>query len=241
MSQAPHLRSTLTLSDTLNAVSVARLHTEDILPKWGVPPDIVETARLLVSELVTNAVQHPQGGNTHLTTAAVRNTAHTVELTLESLMDGARVSVWDSDSRMPLLKEAGVEAESGRGVFIIAMMSRAWGCRTAVNRPGKVVWAEVGLVPAGRVVTDETVVHPPGRAVTTEPGVPGAREADPDRANEAWHDTSLSLNGTGHLGARGWLGVEWEAGPGRVRPATAAERLRAGAARVNARSRGEVL
>ncbi|MFI1191041.1 hypothetical protein [Streptomyces californicus] len=36
-------------------------------------------------------------------------------------------------------------------------------------------------------------------------------------------------------------GVEWEAAPERVRPVTAAERLRAQTARVNARSRGEVL
>ncbi|WP_228989562.1 hypothetical protein [Streptomyces sp. DH8] len=36
-------------------------------------------------------------------------------------------------------------------------------------------------------------------------------------------------------------GVEWEAVPERVRPATAAECLRAGTARANARSRGEVL
>ncbi|MFF5876620.1 hypothetical protein ACIQ9M_19530 [Streptomyces californicus] len=36
-------------------------------------------------------------------------------------------------------------------------------------------------------------------------------------------------------------GVEWEARPEHVRPATAAERLRARTARANARSRGEVL
>ncbi|MFI8198445.1 hypothetical protein ACIF6K_18245 [Streptomyces sp. NPDC085942] len=36
-------------------------------------------------------------------------------------------------------------------------------------------------------------------------------------------------------------GVEWEAVPERVRPATTAECLRAQIARVNARSRGEVL
>ncbi|MEU3878867.1 hypothetical protein [Streptomyces californicus] len=36
-------------------------------------------------------------------------------------------------------------------------------------------------------------------------------------------------------------GAEWEAQPEQVRPATAAERLRAQTARANARSRGEVL
>ncbi|MFD8608472.1 hypothetical protein [Streptomyces sp. NPDC059631] len=36
-------------------------------------------------------------------------------------------------------------------------------------------------------------------------------------------------------------GAEWEAEPGRVRPASDAERLRARTARANARSRGEFL
>ncbi|MEW2130363.1 hypothetical protein [Streptomyces sp. NPDC005435] len=36
-------------------------------------------------------------------------------------------------------------------------------------------------------------------------------------------------------------GLEWEADPERVRPADQAERLRAGTARANARSRGEYL
>lgn len=115
VSQAPHQRNTLTLADTPNAVRLARLHTEDLLPKWGVPSGVVETVRLLVSELVTNAVQHPQDDETQDSVLAMRNAAQTFELTLERLRDAVRVTVWDRDPRPPLLKKVGAEAEGGRG------------------------------------------------------------------------------------------------------------------------------
>ncbi|MEU6633734.1 ATP-binding protein [Streptomyces parvus] len=168
------------MADTPNAVRLARLHAEDLLPKWSVPSATVETVRLLVSELVTNAVQHPQDDETQDSVLAMRNAAQTFELTLERLWDAVRVSVWDRDSTPPLLKKVGVEAESGRGIFIVAMMSRTWGCRPAVGIPGKVVWAEVGLLPIGRARVDERAVCPPGRPPSDEPGVPRAAPADPN-------------------------------------------------------------
>ncbi|MEU3001309.1 ATP-binding protein [Streptomyces sp. NPDC006995] len=179
MSQAPHLRNTLTLADTPNAVRLARLHTEDLLPTWGVPSDIVETVRLLVSELVTNAVQHPQDDKSQDSVLVMRNAAQTFELTLERLRDGVRVAVWDRDPRPPLLKKVGVEAEGGRGIFIVAMMSRSWGSRPAVNASGKVVWAEVGLSPVGHVVAEEEAMNPPGRPAGSNSEVPRAAPADP--------------------------------------------------------------
>ncbi|GAA3168711.1 hypothetical protein GCM10017688_16660 [Streptomyces ramulosus] len=59
MSQATPPRDRLLLADTHNAVQMARLHTVDVLSRWGVDPDSIETAELLVSELATNAVRHP--------------------------------------------------------------------------------------------------------------------------------------------------------------------------------------
>ncbi|MGY5134479.1 ATP-binding protein [Streptomyces nigrescens] len=63
MSQAPPPRDRLLLAGTPNAVRLARLHTTDVLSHWGVHPDSIETIRLLVSELATNAVRHPKEGN----------------------------------------------------------------------------------------------------------------------------------------------------------------------------------
>lgn len=174
MSQAPHPCNTLTLADTPNAVGLARLHTVDVLSRWGVPSDVVETARLLVSELVTNAVRHSEEGETQASTYSSRYTARTFALTLEKLWDAVRVSVWDHDMRPPVLKEVGAEAEGGRGIFLVAMTSRNWGCRPAVGVPGKVVWAEVALVPVGRVGEHERTMCPSGLPPSAEPEVPGA-------------------------------------------------------------------
>ncbi|WP_257135967.1 ATP-binding protein [Streptomyces sp. t99] len=170
------------MADTPNAVPWARLHTADLLSWWGVPSEAAQTVQLVVSELVTNAVQHPQeeGEGTQVSILSSRNTSQTFELTLEKLWDAVRVSVWDRDARPPVLKEVGVEAESGRGIFMVAMMSRAWGYRPAVGIPGKVVWAEVGLLSIGRVGEDERAVRPPGRLPSAEPGIPRAAPTDPN-------------------------------------------------------------
>ncbi|MFI5743878.1 ATP-binding protein [Streptomyces anulatus] len=170
------------MANTPNAVPWARLHTADLLSRWGVPAEAAQTVQLLVSELVTNAVQHPQeqGKETEVSILSSWNTSQTFELTLEMLWDAVRVSVWDRDERPPVLKEVGAEAESGRGILIVAMMSRTWGCRPAVGIPGKVVWAEVGLLPVGRVGDDERAVGPPSRPPSAEPGIPRAAPANPN-------------------------------------------------------------
>lgn len=59
------------------------------------------------------------------------------------------------------------------------MMSRSWGSRPAVNGLGKVVWAEAGPIPVGRVVADEEAVNPSGRPAGGDSGVPRAAPADP--------------------------------------------------------------
>ncbi|MFJ5105379.1 ATP-binding protein [Streptomyces sp. NPDC088554] len=180
MSQAPHSRKSLMLADTPNAVGLARLHTADVLSRWGVHADIVETVQLLVSELATNAVRHPKEGEEDTSPFSVRNTVQTFELTLEMLGDAVRVSVWDRDTRPPVLKQVGVEATGGRGIFIVAVMSRRWGHYPARGMPGKVVWAEIGLNPANRVGGDERSARSPDRPPIAGPGKLRAPRVDPN-------------------------------------------------------------
>ncbi|KND38274.1 ATP-binding protein [Streptomyces acidiscabies] len=180
MSQAPHLLNRLTLADTPNAVGLARLHTADVLSKWGVHSDIVETVQLLVSELTTNAVRHPKEGEEQASLFSARNTVRTFVISLEITGDVVRVSVWDRDARPPVLKEVGVDATGGRGVFIVAMMSSRWGHYPARGMPGKVVWAEVSLFPASRAGASETVSRSPGRPPGSGPRVPEAKRIDPN-------------------------------------------------------------
>ncbi|OKJ75132.1 hypothetical protein AMK30_12870 [Streptomyces sp. CB02460] len=139
-------RSRLALADTPNAVALARLHTADVLVGWGVASDAVETAKLLVSELATNAVRHSEDGEAPTSLPPSQSGVETFELLLEVVSGAVRLSVWDRDPRPPVLKEVGVDAMGGRGIFIVAAMSRVWGYYPARSAPGKVVWAEIALV-----------------------------------------------------------------------------------------------
>jgi anti-sigma regulatory factor (Ser/Thr protein kinase) len=134
------------LADTANAVPLARLHITDVVSRWGVHPSRTETLRLLASELAGNAVRHPNDEK-QLGSDAERHVAQTFEVTLEMVADVVRLSVWDRDPRPPVVKHVGVEATAGRGVFIVAAISQRWGWYPAHESPGKVVWAEVPVLP----------------------------------------------------------------------------------------------
>lgn len=127
MSQAPPPRERLLLVSTPNAVRLARLHTTDVLSRWGVHPDSVETIRLMVSELATNAVRHPKKENQQDSSDAQRHTLQTFEIALEIINDVVRVSVWDRDATTPVVQQVGLEAASGRGLSIVAAMKPAMG------------------------------------------------------------------------------------------------------------------
>lgn len=56
------------------------------------------------------------------------------------------IEVWDQAPGMPVLRNAGPLAESGRGLAIVDdLTSGAWGYRPAVGQRGKCVWAELPL------------------------------------------------------------------------------------------------
>lgn len=103
------------LADTVNAVGLARLHVTDVLSRRGVHPDSIETVKLLVSELATNAVMHPNGPEVTGTSCFERRSPQTFEIALEIINGVIRLSVWDRDVMPPQVKQAGPEATSGRG------------------------------------------------------------------------------------------------------------------------------
>ncbi|MEU8523558.1 ATP-binding protein [Streptomyces sp. NPDC048577] len=166
------------LATTPNAVGLARLHTSDILTRWGVPTAVIETAQLIVSELTTNAVQHPQEGEERVSLYSPQSPLRTFELLLEAVCGVVRISVWDCDERPPALKRVGVEATGGRGIFLVAAMSSKWGHYQVRDGPGKVVWAEVGLVPRTEVHEVERG-QIPGQPSPSGRRVPRAERVDP--------------------------------------------------------------
>ncbi|MGD1217217.1 SpoIIE family protein phosphatase [Streptomyces krungchingensis] len=107
----------------------ARTLAADQLKVWGLE-GLEESTKLIVSELVTNAVRHRTGP------IGLRLIRHQV-LTCE---------VFDTDVCSPRPRRAHTMDENGRGLFLVAQLARRWGSRPVSG--GKVVWAEQEL-PAG--------------------------------------------------------------------------------------------
>ncbi|MFD1828876.1 ATP-binding protein [Streptomyces desertarenae] len=93
---------------------------------------LLDTARTLVSDVVTNVVVHT--GVPHLS----------VEAAVTRL--GVTVSVWDGDQRgVPRPRRAGADDTCGRGLYLVESLSHAWGVSwTGGAEPaGKRVWFEL--------------------------------------------------------------------------------------------------
>ncbi|MGV9405495.1 SpoIIE family protein phosphatase [Streptomyces sp. NPDC003667] len=112
-------------------VARARDLVRDLLLDWELP-QAVETARLLVSEVVTNAVRHGGGGRVGL--RVVRTDALLFEVT-------------DDEPALPSMLAAGPYDEAGRGLRVVSRLAREWGASATGHR--KTVWFEQGLA-AGR-------------------------------------------------------------------------------------------
>lgn len=88
--------------------------------------DFCDTVALLVSEVATNALIHGSG--------EVRVSVQTGPGTL-------RVEVEDGSRTMPRPRQAGLEAEGGRGLALVDALASDWG--TDGTPDGKVVWFEL--------------------------------------------------------------------------------------------------
>lgn len=113
------------LSGTRTSPGLARTFLRRELGRHQVASDPTETALLLASELVTNAVLHAR------TELVVR---------CEVTSDCIRVEVEDGSRLLPLLDRAAVDAVSGRGLCLVADLAHAWGVEPLAT--GKKVWFE---------------------------------------------------------------------------------------------------
>ncbi len=109
-------------------VSGARLLADRQLTEWGMTP-LVFSTELIVSELVTNAIRHAAG-------------PLTLRLIRQAAPDALICEVFDASSTSPRLRHARTTDEGGRGLFIVAQLTRRWGTR--YTSTGKIIWAEQG-------------------------------------------------------------------------------------------------
>ncbi|WP_327431079.1 ATP-binding protein [Streptomyces sp. NBC_01236] len=130
------------------APRIARATLRAVLAGHGMT-QLADTAELLTSELVTNAYRHSTGNAT---------------LRLRAL-GGARLrlSVWDANPHIPPpfdkrpgpLHSVPVEADGGRGLFLVCHYADAWGGYPLgddlFGRGGKLLWCELGAPAADRM------------------------------------------------------------------------------------------
>ena len=107
----------------------ARRFIAELCTATQMPTEMCETAALLVSELVTNAIIHGK-------------TSATIEV--HRPPDTLRVSVRDDNPVLPPIGTSPtLSAESGRGLTIVSLLADAWGVEQLDN--GKAIWFELRL------------------------------------------------------------------------------------------------
>jgi anti-sigma regulatory factor (Ser/Thr protein kinase) len=135
----------MTFAALLTAVGCARLFVKYTLQNWKVGREQIETAELLTSELVTNAVKSTGIIEPHPAYTTLNHLA-LVHVRLLLFDRSVVLEVWDADPNPPVMKEQTLDAEGGRGLFLVATMSRHWNYYHPKSG-GKVVWCEIGLPP----------------------------------------------------------------------------------------------
>jgi anti-sigma regulatory factor (Ser/Thr protein kinase) len=132
---APVRNFSVLLSPTPRGARLGRLLAAEQLRSWGLP---LEPAEQIVAELAANAATHG------------RVPGRDFRVVLYVVGDTLRIEVTDTrGDRLPRLRRAAGEAESGRGLVLVEALADRWGVHPG-PRPRKTVWAELDLSPGDR-------------------------------------------------------------------------------------------
>ncbi|MCZ0989523.1 ATP-binding protein [Streptomyces diastatochromogenes] len=118
----------ITMGAEPKSVAQARHLARQSCTAWGFDAETGETAALLTSELVTNAVLHGRSHSIRVQVARVDG-------------DLVRIVVVDKSHRMPEMKHPDPEDVSGRGLLLVDALTDRWG--TDLLPWGKRMWAEI--------------------------------------------------------------------------------------------------
>ncbi|MPZ72193.1 MAG: ATP-binding protein [Nitriliruptorales bacterium] len=118
-------RAQITLPASPASGRAARTFVSKQLAEWRLE-GLRDTALLLTSELVTNAVVHARSP---------------VNVTIRRVMDRLRVEVADVGGGALVLRDPDLDATGGRGLQLMEAMAVTWG--TSAFVAGKLVWFEL--------------------------------------------------------------------------------------------------
>jgi anti-sigma regulatory factor (Ser/Thr protein kinase) len=104
----------------------ARQVVREAAASWGLPEDLADDAQLVVTELVSNGIDHGEGP---------------ITLTVTQRAAGMLVEVHDLSPKQPQVRPVDPSSARGRGMQLVQALSVRWG--TTPDGGGKVVWAEL--------------------------------------------------------------------------------------------------
>ena len=158
---------------------------------------LVESAELIVSELVGNVVLHVGG---------------TVRLSLEIGPDDVVLEVGDDSPLSPHLRVFSRTSSTGRGMRLVHSLSAEHGVRA--NGTGKTIWVRLTTASAGRADDEiaESFADVDWLAELAEPDGPG----DADGRASSTATSSTATSGTGTRSAERSSTGTWSAGTVRV-------------------------
>jgi anti-sigma regulatory factor (Ser/Thr protein kinase) len=122
----------VTLPPDNGSVPVARHTAGAVLASWGLE-DYVDVAGLLLSELVTNAIQHSGGAR---------------EFVLVYLVPRSgllHVEVHDHCSTVPVPRQAKINEENGRGCELLDALALEWGSSRRGDGSGNITYFDLQL------------------------------------------------------------------------------------------------
>ncbi|HJT02013.1 MAG TPA: ATP-binding protein [Pseudonocardiaceae bacterium] len=115
-----------------SAAAAGRQLVRDACADWSLPHECRETAELVATELVTNAVEHARSSS---------------QLTVTYTGAVLHVSVRDYSASIPRPRPIDIDARRGRGLHLVAALAQNWSVDR--HQDGKTIWASLAVDPPG--------------------------------------------------------------------------------------------
>ena len=130
-------------SATATAPFWARQHTRLFLSRCGFTREAIETTQSVVSELTTNAFNATGSRSDARPTYSELMKSGIIGLSLRHFPNALLIEVLDASAEPPVLVQPEAFSEHGRGVWLVAALSREWGYFAVGG--GKCVYSILGL------------------------------------------------------------------------------------------------